>query len=190
MTRGRTSGIAGALVAVLLTGCAAHHYRQVSCAVSRQNIFVLEAQAVPSATLIPCMGDLSVGWSYAGSDVRSGLVQFWFDSDRAGRHAIEVTMTSGCDVSAAAEIPLEHPPPGLRRYEDPAARHPNATISYFVFPGGCVTYRFSFTRQAWPGLYEDADRALGFTARSVYVDSLRQDSGLTLCGPGAPPCPG
>jgi hypothetical protein len=48
--------IAVAMVAATLvvSGCAASHYQQVSCsAMSRQSIFLLEARAVPSATLIP-----------------------------------------------------------------------------------------------------------------------------------------
>jgi hypothetical protein len=184
--------VAAALIVavIVLPGCAAHQFRQVSCQQSRQSIFVLEAQAVPSATLIPCMGRLPLGWSYGGSDVGSGLVSFWFDSDRAGPHAIEVTMTRTCDTAGASEVYLKAPPPGLHRYEAPAERHPSGTVNYFVFPGGCVTYRFGFTRRSWPDLYADADRALGFTPRLLYVNSLHEDSGLTLCGAKAPPCAG
>ena len=36
---------------LVLSGCATSHYQQVSCSgTSRQSIFLLEAQAVPSAT--------------------------------------------------------------------------------------------------------------------------------------------
>ena len=99
-------------------------------------------------------------------------------------------MTRSCDVAKASQIPLSAPPPGLRRYEEPAGQHPNETITYFVFPGGCVTYHFSFNREAWPQLFVEADRALGFTPRSLYVNSIRDRSGLTLCGANAPPCLG
>ena len=50
--------IAVAVVAgtMVVSGCAASHYQQISCSgMSRQSIFLLEAQAVPSATLIPCV---------------------------------------------------------------------------------------------------------------------------------------
>jgi hypothetical protein len=181
--------VPSALALVVVAGCAVRQYRQVSCDQSRQSIFVLAAQAVPSATLIPCMGALPLGWTYGGSDVETGLVRFWFDSDRAGPRAIEVLMTRTCDVSGASEIPLRAPPPGLRRYQKPAGQHPNETISYFVFPGGCVRYRFTFNQQSWPQLFLEADRALGFTPRSFYVNSIREQSGLTLCGANAPHCP-
>ena len=177
--------------ALVLGGCAASHYQQVSCsAMSRQSIFLLEAQAVPSATLIPCVLPLPGGWSYGGSQVRSGLARFWLDSDRAGTHAAEVRLTRACDLAGATEIPLRSPPAGLRGYEQPTVRRPPASVRYFVFPGGCVTERLAFTRQSAPALYDQADQFLGFTPRTVYVDGVRDDEGLTLCGAQAPPCPG
>jgi len=185
--------IAVALVAsgMVVSGCAASHYQQVSCSGrSRQSIFLLEAQAVPSATLIPCVLPLPGGWSYGGSQVRSGLARFWLDSDRAGSHAAEVRLTRTCDLAGATELPLRSPPAGLRGYEQPTARQPPATVRYFVFPGGCVTERLSFTRQSAPALYDQADQFLGFTPRSVYVHGVRDDEGLTLCGAQAPLCPG
>ena len=185
--------IAVAIVAasVVASGCAASHYQQVFCSGrSRQSIFLLEAQAVPSATLIPCILPLPGGWSYGGSQVRSGLARFWLNSDRAGTHAAEVRLTRACDVAGATEISLRSPPAGLRGYEEPTARQPPASVRYFVFPGGCVTERFSFTRQSAPALFDQADQFLGFTPRSVYVHGVRDDEGLTLCGAQAPPCPG
>jgi hypothetical protein len=185
--------IAVAVVAsgMVVSGCAASHYQQVSCSGrSRQSIFLLEAQAVPSATLIPCILPLPGGWSYGGSQVRSGLARFWLDSDRAGTHAAEVRLTRACDVAGATELPLRSPPAGLRGYEQPTARQPAASVRYFVFTGGCVTERFSFTRQSAPALFDQADQFLGFTPRSVYVQGVHDDEGLTLCGAQARPCPG
>jgi hypothetical protein len=176
---------------VVVSGCAASHYQQVSCSGrSRQSIFLLEAQAVPSATLIPCVLPLPGGWSYGGSQVRSGRARFWLDSDRAGSHAADVRLTQACDVAGATELLLRAPPTGLRGYEQPAARQPPSTLRYFVFTGGCVTERFSFTRQSAPALFDQADQFLGFTPRSVYVQGVRDDEGLTLCGAQARPCPG
>ena len=156
---------------IVVAGCAASHYQQVSCSGrSRQSIFLLEAQAVPSATLIPCILPLPGGWSYGGSQVRPGLARFWLDSDRAGTHAADVRLTPACDVAGATELPLRSPPAGLRGYEEPTARQP--------------------ARQSAPALFDQADQFLGFTPRTVYVDGVRDDEGLTLCGAQAPPCPG
>src|SRR5205823_11145651 len=98
-------GILAVALASSLAGpaCSAGHYSQVACrGVHRQSVFILEAQAIPSATLIPCIEPTPAGWAYAGSEVRTGFVRFWFDSDRAGVHAMEVTMTPSCDVAGMA----------------------------------------------------------------------------------------
>ena len=182
--------IAAAVVAVVISGCGARHYNQVSCTASHQAIFLLEAQAIPSATLIPCTLPFPGGWSYGGSEVRSGLVRFWLDSDRAGADAAEVRLTRTCDLTGATQLPPAKGTAPVRRYEEPTARQQHATIRYYLFTGGCVRYRFSFTRQTAPELFDQADQFLGFTPRSVYVNGVRHDTGLTLCGAGAPPCPG
>ena len=172
--------------------CGASHYAQVSCeGVHRQSIFILAAEAVPSATYIPCIEPMPAGWSYAGSDVRSGSIRFWLDSDRVGARAIEVTMTASCDLTGSRESPLPNPPSGMRLFEEPATEGASGvTVRHYVFPGGCVTTRYSFTRSDARSMFDEADRLLGFTPRSIYVDGLQNDEGLTLCGAGAPPCPG
>jgi hypothetical protein len=78
----------------------------------------------------------------------------------------------------------------VRRYQAPTARQPPATVRYYVFTGGCVRYRFAFSQQTAPALFDQADQFLGFTPRSVYVDGIRGIEGLTVCGAEAPPCPG
>jgi len=179
-----------AAVAVITGGCAASSYQQASCKLTHHSILLLEAQAVPSATFIPCILPLPGGWSYGGSQVRSGVGHVWVDSDQAGAHAVEVKLTRTCDVAGATELRLRSPPAGLRGYQEPAARQPHASVRYFVFAGGCVTERFSFTRQTAAALFDQADQFLGFTPRSVYVHDVREEEGLTLCGAQAPPCPG
>jgi hypothetical protein len=176
--------------AVVLGAVSQPPHQLAACKNSHRSIFLLEAQAVPSATFIPCALPLPPGWSYGGSDIRSGLARFWLDSDRAGSHAAEVTLVQSCDVSRASPTPLQAAPPGLRRFDEPATRQSHSSTAYFVFRGGCVTYRFSFTQHGAPALFREADRALGFTPRSVYVKGVREDAGLPLCGAEAPPCPG
>jgi hypothetical protein len=190
----RRLAVAAAVVAgaVVVSGCVASHYQRVSCTSrSRQSIFVLEAQAVPSATLMPCANPLPGGWSVGGFEVRSGLARIWLDSDRAGARAAEVRLTSSCDVAGATKLPpTGRGGPPVQRYEAPAAQQPPATVRYYVFTGGCVTYRLAFSRQTAPALFDQADQFLGFTTRSRYVNGVRNKQGLTLCGAGAPPCPG
>jgi hypothetical protein len=180
--------VAGAVIA---SGCSASQYQRVSCTShSRQSIFLLEAQAVPSATLMPCANPLPGGWSVGGFEVRSGLARFWLNSDRAGSHAADVRLTRTCDVAEAAQLPAGGGGPPVRRYEAPAAQRPPATVRYYLFTGGCVTYRLAFSRRSAPALFDQADQFLSFTTRSRYVKGVRRNQRLTLCGAEAPPCPG
>jgi hypothetical protein len=186
--------VAALLVALSASACAGRQHQQPACS-GESAIFVLSAQAVPSATLIPCTLPLPGGWSHGGTQVRAGLVRFWLDSDRAGTRAAELTLTATCDLAGTTPLPRSAGEDrlqqyGLRRYEVPLARQPGGTVRYFVFAGGCVTYRLAFTRQTAPALFDQADQLLAFTPRSVYVTGVRHDDRLPLCGAEAPPCPG
>ena len=186
------AGVALAAAAILiLPACRASSYPQVSCEEdSRQNILHLVAQAVPSATRIPCFEKLPTGWSYGGSEIRSGFVHYWLDSDRVGMEAVHVTMTGACNVAGDTPLPSDTDDTGLRLYEEPTAQHPEVTVRHYVFTGGCMTVRFSFIRQMAPSIFAQAEDLLGFHPRSMHVNDIRRETGLTLCGAGAPPCPG
>ena len=175
--------------AAVLSGCAGGQ-DQASCSHTHNGFPVLEAQAVPSATLIPCVLPLPGGWRYGGARVRSGLARFWLDSDRAGGRAAEVSLMPGCDVAGATELPPGTGGAPVRRFEAPAPGRPQGTLRSYLFTGGCVRYRLAFTRRSAPALYDQADQFLGFTPRRVYVDGIGGMEGLTLCGAEAPPCPG
>jgi len=112
----------------------------------------------------------------------------WLDSDRAGMHAVTVTLTATCDTSDAEQIPSDQP--GTRRFERPLSLAPQFSgIRYYTFPGGCVTYDVRFRPGASPILAVAVDSALAFQPRSTLVDYIRHTEGLALCGRGAP-CPG
>jgi membrane-associated phospholipid phosphatase len=149
---------------------------------------ILSAQAVPSAALLPCIAALPSGWTIGGADIASGKSSLWLDSDRAGPRAVTVTLTATCDTTGAHQIPSDQP--GTRRFERPLSLAPQFSgLRFYTFPGGCVTYRFSFAPGASPVLAVTADGALSFVPRPVLVDWVRHTEGQTLCGRGAA-CPG
>ena len=149
---------------------------------------ILSAQAVPSAALLPCIAALPSGWSIGGADIASGKTSFWLDSDRAGERAATITLTAACDTTGAHQIPSDQP--GTRRFERPLSLVPQfSALRFYTFPGGCVTYQFSFTSGASPVLAGTASTAVGFVSRSRLVSYVRQTEGLALCGRGAA-CPG
>jgi hypothetical protein len=149
---------------------------------------ILSAQAVPSAALLPCIAALPAGWSIGGADIASGKAGFGLDSDRAGPGAITVTLTKACDTSGAQQVLSDQP--GTRRFEDPRSLAPQfSDLRLYTFPGGCITYRFSFAPGASPVLASAAGTALSFQPRPALVDFVRRTEGLALCGRGAA-CPG
>lgn len=152
-------------------------------------IFALAAQAVPSATVLPCLDNLLTGWDYDGMETTHGRFRFWLDSDRAGVRSVEVTLVASCDVSDAIEVAPGPDEAGTRRFEEPISLAPTfAAQRFYTFPGGCVqvSYRFATDDSV---LVLQADQAIGFRPRQPIVDRLAAQ-GLVLCGAGAPECPG
>jgi hypothetical protein len=148
---------------------------------------ILSAQAVPSAALLPCIAALPAGWTIGGADIASGKTSFWLDSDRAGPRALTVTLAAACDTAGAHQIPSDQP--GTRRFERPLSLVPQfSALRFYTFPGGCVTYQFSFAHGTSPALASAADSALAFQSRSTLVNYVRHTEGLMLCGRGAA-CP-
>ncbi len=177
--------------AALLPACAGAYLHEPTCGGKDAKALILAAQAVPSATLVPCIAEFPSGWSYDGSRIRSGSAQFWLNSDRAGFHALEVTLTGWCDVSNAVEVTAGANPPGVRVYEEPISLPPTFQVNrYLRFPGGCVTNEFRFAARASATLALEAQQALSFVPRSVLVERAREETRLVLCGAEAPPCPG
>jgi hypothetical protein len=185
--------IALAATAAALSSCSISRTIQteVSCQTQNRSREILMTQAVPSATLIPCVRTLPPGWSYAGSDVRSGSARFWLDSDRAGLRAVEVELTAACDLRGltGAASPSGQ---GVDVYLRSISRDPYQADRLFAFPGGCVTYRYRFVAAPQvPRLVAEIDAALTFLDRSAFVAGVREgDDGATLCGAGAPACVG
>ena len=173
-----------------LAGCRAEagYATEANCPVETSEFFVLMAQSVPSATLLPCIRALPAGWSYGGSDVHNRTARFWLDSDRAGIHSVEVLLAASCSVAGALDVTNATSEAGVRDYLRESDLHPYSADRYFTFPGGCVTYRYRFGGTADPVLALEADEALTFGPRAAVVAKVQRSLGLTLCGAGAPPC--
>ena len=187
----RAAWCAAVVVAVaFLPGCASRQLHLVTCVIDDPSM-VLAAQAVPSASLLPCIEEFPVGWIFGGSEFENGSATFWLDSDRAGLQAVRVLLSESCDVSDAVEVTPGQDEAGTRRFEEPISLPPRFELNrYYVFEGGCVTYRFAFDPRAAPALAVDIDDALSFRPRLLLVEQMRETVGLELCGFGASPCPG
>jgi hypothetical protein len=137
----------------------------------RQGTVILMAQAVPTASQLPCVELLPAGWSVSDVFVRNGRVRFFLNSDRVGMHAVQVVLARYCTFGRVTRVPSDHP--GTRRYQevisiDPGRRYQGAI--HYLFPGGCVTYRLDFRSDEQARPLGEVSLALGFVTR----DALRQ----------------
>jgi serine/threonine protein kinase len=154
------------------------------------NVMILMAQSVPSSTAVPCIASLPAGWTLGGVQIRNNVGSFWLDSDQAGARAVEVTLLrpDECDVTRATEVPSDDA--GAKRFEEPEQLPPDlVSTRYYLFPGGCITYRFHLRGEGVAGLVLTADSALASEPRTTLIEQVDSSSGLRLCGAGAP-CPG
>ncbi|HEV3399188.1 MAG TPA: hypothetical protein VG693_07840 [Actinomycetes bacterium] len=165
---------------LLLTGCAVRsgsgftEAREPSCRYQGREgtaLMVLIAQAVPTASQLPCVELTPAGWSVSGMFVRNGRVRFDLNSDRVGLRAVQVVLQQFCTLGEVTRVPSDHP--GTRRYQEvisiePGRRYQGAV--HYLFPGGCVTYRLDFRSNEQARPLGEVTLALGFITR----DTLRQ----------------
>jgi tRNA A-37 threonylcarbamoyl transferase component Bud32 len=147
---------------------------------------VLSAQAVPSATTVPCVLGLPSGWHSEGGTVRTGESRFSLTTGEQERRIVTVTLAGTCDPAGARSVATDEP--GTERFDDDGspAQDPRR---FYRFAGGCVTYEFSTDVASDRELRNLADAALGFVTRERVAADVRDRTGLALCGAGAS-CPG
>ncbi len=137
------------------------------------------AQAVPTASMVPCVAEMPVGWSFAALDVDSGNARFWLDSDRAGLRSLEVELLASCNLDGATIVDADEE--GIERHQRLTSLTPEFVgTTYDVFDGGCVAYRYRLTAGAHIGLHEELHDAVALFPRQVLADDLRADLGLEL----------
>ena len=135
----------------------------------------LEAQAVPSATLVPCVRSLPTGWQFARADAENGKAQYRLHHDRAGHNALTVRLTRSCNTQGAVE--LTSGDNRIRRFQ----RAPAGTTEtwYDIFPGGCATVtKHSATnhRDVTAQLTLETPLVLGYTDRQTLRRALTDRS--------------
>ena len=122
-SRARSRGGAwlATVLAIVAAGCTDGAQATPACSRPDSDVIVLQAQSVPTATRLPCVADLPVGWTFAGALARSDEASFWLDHDRAGIHAVEVTVRASCDTSAAVEVAPSPDELGMRTFREPTS---------------------------------------------------------------------
>jgi hypothetical protein len=144
-----------------------------------QEALWLMAQAVPTATLVPCLQVAPPGWTLNDVKVGSGFASIVFNTDRpVQKAAVTVELLRSCDLAGSTEVSSEQP--GSRRYIriDRAATPATVTRAY-TFPGGCVTERYVGVGSP-QRLTTDASSSFGFVTRDQLARDLSRRSGGRL----------
>jgi len=135
----------------------------------------LMAQSVPSASLVPCVQLMPVGWTVAKVAVNNGRSVIIVDHDRAGERAVVVRLTSSCDLAGAVEVTSEQS--GARRYLRIDRNAPEFSATrFYVFQGGCIAERFAAAAASGQQLITETSSAIGFTTREELRQALRRRS--------------
>ncbi len=184
--RSRRLSPAVALAAALSAGCAAPASLgtdELACRAGDDGDpasgVVLMAQAVPSASWLPCLDAVPLGWRLAGVQVRDGSGAFWLDSDRDGVRAIEARLTASCDTRDATEIPSDRE--GLRRLEQVTQVHPQYVgTRFYVFDGGCLAMVFQLSGDYRAEPLAVATESIDVVRRADVAVHVHEDSGGRL----------
>lgn len=160
-------------------GRASFSFNRPECRVIQSSSLVLETQSVPTASLVPCLASIPLGWSFHSLEVQDGSSLLVLDSDRGGVKAAEVRLTKSCDVSGATEVPTDET--GTRRFEEIRALDVRYVgYRYYRFDGGCAVYHFDFSGEGRTALAEEATLAFSFVSRDEIDRQYEKDTGLHL----------
>jgi serine/threonine protein kinase len=122
----------------------------------------LMAQAVPTATELPCIGDLPLGWGTEQATIVRNSATFTVGIGSDLVSPVTVTLTETCPADPALQaIPID---------------------------GGCVAYQVPPGTEVGSVPSFDDGGGLSFIDRRELVASVKQDEDLVLCGAHAPPC--
>jgi membrane-associated phospholipid phosphatase/tRNA A-37 threonylcarbamoyl transferase component Bud32 len=139
----------------------------------------LEAQSVPSASLMPCLRSLPAGWTLSNATVNNGRSVLTLDNDRAGIGAMVIRLAATCDPAGASQVPSDQP--GTRRLMLIHDLAPTFSATRFdVFTGGCVTTQLTAPVASRAEITSEASLILGYTTRKTLQEALEQRSGGRL----------
>src|SRR4029453_14194319 len=143
-------------------------------------MIVLMAQAVPSASQLPCIKLLPAGWSVSDLFVRNGRARFALDSDRVGLHAVRGVLEPACQVEGAGATKAPSDEPGTRGYEQIGEGRPGGGFTgtgSFPFPGGLFSNPFVFKdSEEGGGPIGDVTLALTFIPRDAVRNHVRNST--------------
>ena len=106
------------------------------------NGVVLMAQSVPTASWVPCLKTMPLGWQFRGLDARSNSASFWLGPTDEPTHAIEVRLTESCATDSATQVRSDRAE--MTRLQVVSQVTPDSIgRRLYLFDGGCITMAFT-----------------------------------------------
>lgn len=178
----RPAALLALLVALLLAGCGRPVVLGSEVVACREgdedtpaNGVILLAQSVPSATWVPCLEVIPLGWDVSGLEVTDEDARFWLDSNRDGTRAVEIRLDASCDTGGATRIPSDRD--GMERWERVEQVTPEYEgTRFYVFEGGCISlvFRLSGENRAEPLGF--ATQGIGAVPRDAVRAAVREQT--------------
>jgi hypothetical protein len=140
------------------------------------NPTALMAESVPSATLLPCVASLPVGWEFAGFSADETHATFSIRANADTGGSVDVELRGACPAASSEGRRSDEAGTSLLRTVQ--QRSPYAATWIYRFEGGCARIDIAFTQPAdvRPELAE-LRRDLSFLPREDLVASFDVPAG-------------
>jgi hypothetical protein len=137
---------------------------------------VLMAQAVPTASVLPCLRRLPEGWTVGGYSARNGQARIWLVVGHEDRTALTVTLQKRCDLDGFTEVQSDVA--GTLRFERrTSSAAALAGSRAYVYPSSCLRYDYALLdASALPVLAT----VIGTVDRTAIAAHVAQDTGNHL----------
>jgi hypothetical protein len=136
---------------------------------------VLLAQAVPTASALPCMRSAPARWQLDDFDARDGRAHLSVTYGDEDDLNLIVDVVQRCNVEQATESPSDQP--GMRRYDHVVHDTTQFALDrYYVYPDACTAFHFTGLGEDAQEFVGDIMKAFGFVDRTVLDRHVRQST--------------
>lgn len=134
---------------------------------------ILVSQSVPSASKVPCLEALPLGWGFQAVNVDDTSSRFFLYYDRLGADRVTATFKESCDLSEATPVPSALADEAVESFElvrSFANRY--AGSRFYVFEGGCLEMEFDFRERGRTALATDVWGSFGLVSRAEVNEGI------------------
>jgi hypothetical protein len=160
--RRRSLGLVAPLVLIVASCGRIGEHREPWCRPVPATTLI--AQAVPSASLVPCVRELPQGWTFAGFTASDEGASFTLAGPEGSNARAEVRFVGRCDGAAGTSVRSDER--GTDLLEEVRRRTPYAGRWTYRFEGGCASIDLSL---AAGGTTDDLATALSLVPRTAVV---------------------